>query len=72
MIRHTEIIGLSGKAYQVDRIVIGLMIGLASINGWLQIMVPLSVSALNNGIIAQSQTGKAKPLTMAAPIALQE
>ena len=60
--------GLSGKAYQVERMVIGLMIGLASINRRATDNgTPLSVSALNNGIMAQSHTGKARPLTMAAP-----
>ena len=67
-IRHTESIGLSGNAYQVERMVIGFIIGLASINKRATDKgIPLSISALNKGMIAQSQIGKAKPLTIAAP-----
>ena len=52
----------------LQSIVTGLMIGLASINrSATDRGIPLSTSALNRGMIAQSQIGNAKPLIIAAP-----
>ena len=67
-IRHRDSIGLSGNAYHVESMVTGLMIGLASINrSATDRGIPLSTRALNSGMMAQSQIGNAKPLTIAAP-----